>query len=164
MARGSGMEIVITSPPRGVYDEGYLTTGQTLQSGTIVQEDATIAQQTGRSTFKKYDRAADGDRPLGALWVVLSEDLLGKGPDHVFQAGDRIKVYCLVPGEEYNLRVKDLPGTADDHAAGEQMMVDDTTGLLIAVTGSPQSAPFLLKEALVDVAEDTLAWVRYGGF
>lgn len=161
MARGSN--IIVTSDPEGLFDEGVIATAQTPKPGTIMQKDPTVALSGGRHTFKIYDRAADGDRPAGALWVLLADNLQGKGPTDAYAAGDRARFYCPKPGDELNLLMADVSGTGDDHTKGELMMVDDGTGKLIATTGSPQSAPFQLLETVTDPVADQLVWVSYGG-
>lgn len=161
MARGN--EIIVSANPRGVFMEGFIKSGQTPKPGTILQLDASVALQAGRHTFKIYDRAADGDRPAGALWILYQDWLQGGLTSTAYAAGDRAFLYSPVAGEEFNLLLGDVAGTADDHALGEVLMVDDGTGKLIATTGSPQSAPFVLLEAVTDPVADTLAWVQYGG-
>lgn len=161
MARGS--EIIVTSDPQGRFDEGVIAAGQTPKPGTIMQKDISVALSGGRHTFKIYDRAADGNRPAGALWVLLADNLQGKAPTEAYAAGDRARFYSPQPGDELNLLMGDVSGTGDDHVKGELMMVDDGTGELIAATGSPESTPFQLLESVTDPVADQLVWVSYGG-
>lgn len=57
-----------------------------------------------------------------------------------------------------------IAGTADDHALGELLMVDNGTGKLIATTGTPECEPFVLLEAVTDPVADTLAWTMFSGY
>jgi hypothetical protein len=159
MARGN--EIIVASNPRGMFMEGYITTAE--KPGTVCQIDASVALKGGRHTFKVYQPGTDGEQPLGPYWVLLANQLSGKLATDAYAAGDRAFFYCPQPGEELNMLVLNIAGTADDHALGEKLMVDTGTGKLIATTGSPESEPFVLLEAITDPTADTLAWVMYAG-
>lgn len=160
MARGS--EIIVSANPQGKFDEGYIASGQTPKPGTIMQIDPTVALKGGRHTWKIYDRAASGDRPAGPLIILLNDTLRGQLPTTAYAAGDHCFGYVPQQGEEFNLLLEDIAGTADDHPLGEILMVKDATGKLIVTTGTPQQTPFVLLEAVTDPVADTLAWVRYG--
>lgn len=159
MARGSG--IIVTADPKGQFEEGIIATGETPKPGTILQRDPTIALIGGRHTYKIYNRDADGDHPAGSHWVLLHDWGQGKTVSDAYAAGDHCFLYSPRAGEELNLLVKNLSGTADDHAAGEILMVDDGTGLLIATTGSPEVEVAQLLEAITDPTSDTLAWCQW---
>lgn len=163
MARGN--EIIVTSEPQGQFSEGFVATGETHYPGMIVQRDPSVALQGGRHTYKIYDRAADGDQPQGAFWVVtnLLGALTGKTITDSIAAGERMMVYSPMAGEELNLLVLNIAGTADDHALGEILMVDDGTGKLIATTGTPETEVAQLLEAITDPVADTLAWCEWSG-
>lgn len=161
MARGN--EIIVTSNPRGVFNEGYVKTGETHYPGQVLQVDATVSLVGGRHTYKIYAPGTDGENPVGSYWIVLPNHLIGKGPSDSYAAGEREFLYSPMRGEELNLLVKNLSGTADDHSAGEKMMVDDSTGKLIATTGSPENEVAVLLEAITDPTADTLAWVQWAG-
>lgn len=162
MARGN--EIIVTgTEPRGYFKEGYIASGETPKPGTILQIDPTVALSGGRHTWKIYDRGADGDHPLGPHAVLLPDHLQGKTASDAYAAGDRCFLYCPIAGDELNLLVKNIAGTADDHAAGEILMVDDGTGMMIATTGSPECEVAVLLEAITDPTVDTLAWCMWSG-
>lgn len=160
MARGND-QIIVTANPRGIFMEGFIASGQTPKPGTIMQIDASVALSSGRHTYKLYDRAADGDQPQGAFWVLLPQ--LHRSVTTAYAAGEPCHLYSPVAGEELNLLVANLAGTGDDHALGEILMVDDGTGLLIATTGSPETEVAVLLEAITDPTADTLAWVQWTG-
>jgi hypothetical protein len=163
MARGN--TIIVTANPRGIMEEGYVATGETHYPGMVIQRDASIALKGGRHTYKIYDRAADGDQPIGAFWIVTERlnALLGKDMTASYTAGDRMSIYSPVAGEELNLLIANLSGTGDDHAVNEILMVDDGTGKLIATTGSPETEVAQLLEAITDPTADTLAWCQWSG-
>lgn len=162
MARGT--KIIVTAEPGGLFMEGYIAAAQTPKPGTILQRDATVALKGGRATYKIYDRAADGDHPIGAFQILLEDRLQGRTTSDAYAAGERCFLYSPRAGEEFNMLLGDVAGTADDHTAGEILMVDDGTGKLVATTGSPESEAFTLLETVTDPVADTLAWVEYTGY
>jgi hypothetical protein len=161
MARGNC--IIVTANPRGVFEEGYVATGETFYPGMIVQRDASVALRGGVHTYKVYDRAVDGDQPIGAFWVVYENGLIGRTTSDSYAAGERCFLYSPVAGEELNLLLLNISGTGDDHALNEILMVDDGTGKLIATTGSPETEVAQLLEVVTDPTADTLAWCQWSG-
>lgn len=161
MARGSN-QIIVSSEPAGKFMEGYIKTGNTFVPGMIVIKDPTVALRQGRHTYKIYDVAADGDPPPGPFYVVLNDYLRGDLVTTSYAAGERCFLYIPQMGDELNLLISNLSGTADDHAAGEGLMLDDGTGELIATTGAQATVAQLL-EAITDPTADTLAWCMWRG-
>lgn len=161
MARGS--RIIVSADPKGKFTEGVLATGE--KPGTIMQIDPTVALAGGRHTFKVYDRAADGDQPAGAFWVLTEhlQALQGKTALDAYTAGDRGSLYAPQDGEELNLLFGNAAGTADDVALGDIMMVDDGTGKIITTTGTPETEVAVALEAIVDPVADQLLWVQWSG-
>lgn len=163
MARGKN--IIVNSEAKGRFIEGALATGFTPKPGTILQiKGSSGIDSNGRFTFQLYDRAADGDRPAGPLCVLLDNWLEGRDELTAYGDSKAVRCYIPMPGDEFNLLMADVAGTADDHPVGELMMVDDGTGKLIASTGSPQSTPFMLLETITDPAADQLVHVIFSGF
>lgn len=162
MARGN--KIVVSSNPRGIQTEGIIAAGQTPKPGTIMQKVHATALVGGTHTYTPYARDADGNRPLGALWVLEEDRFQGKAATEAYAAGDRCFLYCPVAGEELNVLLDDITGTADDHTKGELLIVDNETARLIATTGSPESEPFCLLETITDPTADQLVWVEYTGY
>lgn len=162
MARGN--RIIVTADPKGNFLEGYIAAGETPKPGTILQIDPTVALKGGRHTWKIYNRDADGNHPLGPFAVLIEDLKQGKTTSDAFVAGTRCQMYCPLPGDELNLLVANIAGTADDHAAGEILMVDDSTGMMIATTGTPESECAVLLEAITDPVADTLSWVMWSGY
>lgn len=160
-----GNEIIVTSNPRGVFREGKIAAAETPKPGTIMQIQAAGGlDANGRFVFEIYNADADGGRPKGPLWILLTDDRQGRLATTAYAAGELCQCYCPCAGEEFNMLLLNLAGTADDHAFGEILIVDDTTGKLIATTGSPETEPFMLMETVTDPVADTLAHVMFTGY
>jgi hypothetical protein len=160
--RGTG--IIVTADPQGTFLEGYIATSNTPKPGTVMQPDLSVALVGGRFTYKVYDADADGGRPKGPLCILYEDFLQGKTYADAYAAGDRCFLYIPKPGDELNMILADVAGTGDDHTKGEILIPKDTTGKLIATTGSPEIEPFQLNETITDPVADTLAWVTYLGY
>jgi hypothetical protein len=163
MARGNKIIVIAPDHPKGVQMEGIIGVGQTPKPGTIMQKDTSVALIGGRHTYVPYNADADGGNPKGALWILLEDRFRGDRTElSAYAAGDRCFLYCPLAGEEFNMIVADVSGTANI-TAGTMLMIDDTTGKLVATTGV-ESEPFLLLETLTAPAADQLAWVEYTGY
>jgi hypothetical protein len=156
-----GNRIVVSADPRGKFMEGYISGA--VAPGTIVQVDPSVALKGGRFTYKAYQPGTDGEQPLGPFWVLLENYLLGLAASVAYASGDRCFLYCPEPGDELNLLIANIAGTADDHALAEKLMVDTGTGKLIATTGSPETEVAVLNEVITDPVADTLAWCTWSG-
>lgn len=155
--------IVLSCEPKGRFVEGFINAGETPKPGTIMQIDPTQANVGGRHVWKTYAPGADGENPLGPHIVLTNDFLRGISVETAYAAGDRCFGYIPLPGDELNLLVKNIAGTADDHALGEKLMVDHGTGMMIATTGTPENEVAVLKEAITDPTADTLAWCEWSG-
>lgn len=159
MAKGN--EIIVSANPRGVFQEG--TVNGALKPGTCVQIDVSEGLNSqGRPQWEAYNADADGNQRLVA--VLLPDTLRGKTATDAYVSGDHCFVYIPAPGEELNMLIADVAGTADDHAFGEILIIDDGTGKLVATTGSPESEPFQLLEVITDPEADTLAHCIFTGY
>lgn len=155
----TGRQIVIANDPRGRFIEGIID--GTPKPGTVMQIKASTEPVNGRHTWEVYNQAADGNQ---ALIAVLCEDILnGKTVSDAYVSGTRGRLYIPLPGDDLNMLLADVSGTADDHVIGEKLMVDDGTGKLIATTGTPEAEPFVLMETVTDPTADTLAWCIFTG-
>lgn len=159
-----GNDIVVSTEPRGVFMEGIVGAGLSPVPGQLMEVDPTVAIVQGRHTYKYSTPGADGGRPQGALYIVRNVDLLGKSFGIAYAAGDRLFLYCPAAGEEVNVLLADIAGTADSHNAGEVLIIKNATGKLIATTGTPVCQPFKLLENIVQPAADSLAWCLYSGY
>lgn len=162
MARGS--EIIVSANPRGVFTEGTLT-AITPKPGTVMQIDASAGLDgSKRHDFEIFNADLDGGRPKGPLFILLPDVNRGKLATVAYASADHCFLYTPVAGEELNMIVKNLAGTADDHLLGEMLMIEDTTGLLLVTVGSAEIEPFTLLEAITDPTADTLAHVMFTGY
>lgn len=160
MAYDNGSAIVVSTEPRGVFKEGYVS--GTPKPGTVMQLKASTEPIGGRYTWEVYDKDADGNR--GLLAILCEDRFLGRLTSEAYADGDRCFLYVPVPGEELNMLVADVSGTADDVAIGDTFIVDDGTGLLIATTGTPESEPFQALETINDKTADQLVHCVYTGY
>jgi hypothetical protein len=144
--------------------EGFIAAGETPKPGQILQVQSATALKSGRHTFEMYNADQSGGRPKGPFYVLLEDAYQGKTVDDAYVAGDRCFLYTPLPGDELNLIVKNLAGTADDHAKGEILIVDDTTGKMVVTTGTPETEVAQLLETITDPVADTLAWCLWIGY
>tara|TARA_R110002020_G_scaffold376130_3_gene587295 strand:+ start:20519 stop:21001 length:483 start_codon:yes stop_codon:yes gene_type:complete len=160
MAKGN--KIVVSPHPKGVEIEG--TINGALKPGTVVQIDVSEGIDTGtnRMQWEAYAPGTDGDQRLIA--VLLPDRHQGKLATDAYVSGDQCFVYVPVAGEQLNMLYLDIAGTGDDHAFGDVMMVDTSTGKLIATTGTPESEPFTCLEAATDPTADSLLHSLYTGY
>ncbi len=155
MARGT--EIIVSSEPRGRFTEGIIS--GTPKPGTIMELLAATAPVGGRFTWRASTRSTGAK---GAIAVLLPDNLQGKLATDAYVTLTRGFLYFPVAGEELNLLVADVAGTADDVAIGALFGVETTTGKLKA-DSSYGSAPFQALEAITDPAADYLLWCMYLG-
>ncbi len=158
----SGNRIVVTGEPLGVFLEGTIRTA--ALPGIMCQIDVSEATVGGRFQWEPYD--ADVDAQMG-LVAILMPNPLGTGiATTAYTAGDRCRLYCPLPGEEMNVLLEDVAGTADDFVVGDRLIVDDGTGKFLATTGTAadKSEPFMVLEAITDPTADTLVHVITTGY
>jgi hypothetical protein len=157
--KGAGA-IIISAQPRGVFHEGYVV--GTPKPGTLMQIVAgTAMDDTGRFNWEPFNADADGDQRLVA--VLLDDILQGKLYSDAYATGDRVRLYCPLPGEELNVLKGDVAGTGDDFTVGQLLIINDGDGKVIATTGTPESEPFICLEAITDPTADQLVWVMCTG-
>ena len=153
-----GNKIVLTEWEKGIQLEG--TISGTPSPGTCMEIVAT-ALVNGRPTFRVYQPGTNGEqRPV---IVMLPDPHNGQLTTTAYATGDHGFFYCPVAGQELNMLVKDVAGTADDHAIGDVMMIESGSGKLIVTTGSPEREPFILLEAATDPTADALMRCFYTG-
>ena len=154
-----GTKVIIEANPQGKFMEGIVQ--GTPKPGTVM-EIVTPFYQGGRHLWRAFETGQDGDKRVIA--VLLEDDLQGKLISDAYVTLTRCFLYVPIAGEELNMLLADVSGTADDHAAGEMLMVDNGTGKLVASAGTPESEPFQLLEAVTDPTADTLAPCMYTGY
>lgn len=148
----TGNKIVVSGEPRGVWYD--VIVADALKPGVMVQIKAT-ALVNGVLTVETYAPGTDGK---GRVPMILCEDELQGGIySTTYTAGSHGRVYIPLPGELVNILLANISGTGDDHAIGERVIADTGTGKFIVTTGSPESEPFQLLEAVTDPVADTWA-------
>lgn len=159
-----GKEILVNGEfGKGRYEALYNGTGGDLYPGTIVQKDTT-ALKGGQHTAVKYDRGADGDLPAGGFCVVLNTmgAMVGRTNEDPIPSGEIFQGYFPLTGDELNLLWGDVSGTgtSDVIEEGTLGMVDDGTGEIVAVTGTPATIVCRAKER-VALDGDSLVWSEW---
>ncbi len=167
MAKGSN--IIVSSYSDGKFFEGIIS--GTPKPGTIM-EMTTAAPVNGVFTYQVSSRASGAKGPI---WVLLGDKLQGKlevgallgtalgaSPGDAYVTGTRGFLYAPEMGDELNLLVASVAGTADDVAIGDLFGVQTATGKLIA-NSSYTSAPFQALETITDPVTDYMLWTRYLG-
>lgn len=156
-----GNTIIASAEPKGPFWEGYVNGA--LKPGTVVQIDVSEGLgNDGWPDWEAFNQAADGSRH--AIAVLLEDKLQGKPATSAYVSGDRCFVYFPQRGDMLNMLIGDVGGTGDSHAFGEILIVDDTTGELIATTGTPESECFQLLETLAAPTADILALCLFTGY
>lgn len=156
MAKGN--EIIITAEPKGVFLEGFIS--GTPKPGTVMQVKAATEPVGGQHTWEVFNQSGDGAEALIA--VLLPQKWQGKIATDAYVTGDRGQLYCPAMGEDLNMLVANISGTSDAFAIGDRMMVDDTTGKLVA-DSSGDSVPFIVMETVAALTADALVWCKYTG-
>lgn len=164
-----GTRILVSSPLRGVFED-VIVSG-TPKPGTCMEIVPATEPVGGCFTYAPYGTQAasggkfvsnDGDRK--AICVLLENDAEGKTYNDAYASGQRGRVYYPAPGEQLNMLVANIPGTGDSFAIGDEMMVDDGTGKLIACDSDAEAHPFTILETVsTPLTADTWLWVRFNG-
>ena len=161
-----GNSIVVNANPKGVFIEGVIS--GTPTPGVVMQIKAATEPVGGRLTWEVYDRSGTAKDGLNTLIACLRpDDLRGKTNSDAYVSGERCFMYCPIPGEEMNMRILDISGTADDYAIGDLLQVIDGSGKLedaLLGTAFNYAQPFILCETITDPAADTLAHTMFTGY
>lgn len=151
--------IIVQSNPRGIKGEGVADAGFAPKPGQLVElKPNTAADANGRYTYRAPNVANDGD-PI-TLVVVTEDHLQGKGKTDAYDAGAPFFWYIPAPGELMQILLQNQSGTADSFGVGSKVMLDDGTGLFIAVDSDARQVPFEIMEAVAGMTTDTLALAR----
>ena len=167
-ARGCN-RIIVSSNPKGKFLEGYVS--GTPKPGTVMEMMST-AVSAGKNTFRATTRSTGakgpqyvllGDLLQGRLEVGASlGTALGNTPGDAYVSGDRCFLYVPVAGEELNMIVASVAGTADDVAIGDLFGVETVTGKLKA-NSSYTATPYQAMETITDPTADYLLHVTFLG-
>lgn len=163
-----GTRILITSKPRGVFEDVYIT--GTPKPGTVMEIKPSTEPVGNIFNYQAYGTQAaateqyvsnDGDRKCIA--VLLEKDQEGKTYDDAYVAGDMGRVYFPVMGEQLNMLFEDVSGTGDDLIIGEECMVDDGTGKILTADNNAEVHPFTVLETVTNPMADHWVRCRFNG-
>ena len=163
-----GTRIVVTSKPRGVYEDVYVS--GTPKPGTCMELDVGVAALGNVFTYQAAGvqaasggrgMSADGDRKVIAVLVERDQD--GGTYDDAYVDGELGRVYFPAPGERLNMLIENQGGTGDSFVIGDELMVDDGTGKLLAVDSDAEAHPFTVLETVAALTADAHTWVRFNG-
>lgn len=168
-----GTRILITSKPRGVFEDVYVT--GTPKPGTLMEITPATEPIGNVFNYSIYGTtaasggnfvSADGDRK--AIAVLLEKDQEGKTYDDAYVSGDMGRVYFPAMGEHINMIFAVVAGTGDTFAIGDEMMAsnaaDASLGKLIAADSDAEAHPFTcLETEATALAADELKWCRFNG-
>lgn len=163
-----GTRILITSKPRGVFEDVYIN--GTDKPGTCMEIDAAVAAVGNVFTYQAYGTTAasggnfvsnDGDRK--AIAVLMEKDHEAKTYDDAYADGDMGRVYFPAVGEDLNMLVANVAGTGDSFAIGDELMVDDGTGKLMACDSDAEAHPFTVRETMSALTADDWVWCKFNG-
>jgi hypothetical protein len=168
MAKGSA--IIVSSHPKGKWIEGYIS--GTPKPGSCMELVPATGPSSGRYTYRAVTRSTGAK---GQVIVLLGDTLQGKlevgavigtnkgsTPGDAYVSGTWGFMYVPEAGDEMNMYVSDVAGTADDVAIGDLFGVETTTGHLKA-NSAYTSAPFQALETITDPAADYILHTLYLG-
>jgi hypothetical protein len=155
--------IVLTSAPVGRFLEGHLNASVAgLKPGHCVAIDATEDFIGGKPVVKAY-AGTTGNRAL--IQILLENEMVGKTPEQAIADGQKVRMYCPINGDELLVRVSAAGTGTGDSLAVNDVLILAQGGTFIKTTGSPQSQPFIVMEAVDDVTADgDLVHVMYTGY
>ncbi len=165
-----GTRIIVTSKPRGVFEDVKIASGRTPKPGTLMEIKPSTAHVGGIFTYQEYGVqaassgqyvAADGDKK--AVAVLLERDQDGSIYSDAYAAGDMARIYWPAMGEQFNILAEDVVGTGDDKIIGEEYMIDNGSGKLLTADDNAEAHPFTGLEAVTDPAADHWIWCRFNG-
>jgi hypothetical protein len=158
-----GSTIQLTSPPRGVFDEGTII--DTSSPGTIMEvvPDSAISggdvPTGGRFSWRHSSATVGNPRQIT---VLLDDPLQGFLPTKAYVANTRCFLYTPVMGEDINILTAPEPGTGSVSSfhVGDLLGID-ATGRAVP-NSSYTSTPFTSMEHLTQSPNDTatLLWCR----
>lgn len=159
-----GNQIVAHGAPRGVHHPGFLYVASgSVYPGTVLQVKPGVEPRNGKVfTWKVYNPGTDG-AIAGPIAVLDFDRMQGKTMTDGYTDGEPIQIYVPRPGEYLNMLFKNIAGTGDAFTIGQLLIVDDSTGKLIADTGSPAQKPFTCMETIAAITVDTLGLTLFNG-
>lgn len=161
-----GTDILINgNEPKGRFLEGIIS-GAACAPGMCMEVVPATEPINGKFTYRVCTSGSNGDsRPTT---VLLEDNLQGVVASltgaNLYTAGQQARLYVPQPGDELNMLVKNLSGTADSHAIGDLLMIDRAaaTGKLLVQDTASHSAPFTCMETSAALTADALLACRFG--
>ena len=163
-----GRNIVASGDPKGVFRDVIIS--GTPKPGMIMEMTTSVEVQ-GKSTYQARSTTAGSK---GAIAVLMPDELqgvigvgaslganLGNDVGDAYVSGTIGRVYFPIAGEDLNLLVGSVAGTADDVAIGDLFGVNNDGKL--KANSSYTSAPFQALEVITDPTADYIACFRYLG-
>ena len=163
-----GTKIIVSSHPRGVFEE--CTIVGTPKPGTVMELDDGVSAVGNVFSWAAYGTDAasggnnvtnDGDRKIIA--ILLEKKHEGGDYNTAYAAGDRGYLYFPLMGETFNMILENQAGTGDAFTIGQELMVDDGTGKLLACDTNAEAHPFMCLETVSALTADAHAWVMFTG-
>lgn len=166
-----GRSIIVSSNPKGFFQEGIIS--GTPKPGTCMEKVPATTTVGGRFTYRAVTRA---DGAIGPIIILTEDDLQGKlgvsasaaytggppAPGDAYVSGTRGFLYYPQAGEDFNMIVASVAGTADDVAIGDLFGVEQTSGKLKA-NNSFAATPFEANEVVTDPTADYMLWTTFRG-
>ncbi len=152
-----GTSIVVTSPPKGHFEEGIIS--GTPKPGQFMEIVPNVAPIGGCFTWRVSSKTTGNTRMV----VILREDALqGKTYADAYVSGSRCFLYFPLVGEECNVLTAAEAGTgsADAFHIGDDLGIS-STGFAVP-NSSYTSTPWLVLEHIVQSPADTptLVWSK----
>jgi len=166
-----GTRIQVSHPggaAKGIQLEGFIV--GTPKPGTVMEMLATAPVGNNFFSWSPYGTTAasggnwvtaDGDRKIVA--ILLENASEGKTYNDAYVTGTLGRIYIPQAGEEFNMVIENQSGTGDVFTVGQEMMVDDGTGKLLACDSDAEAHPFHMMEALAALTADAHNWVMFRG-
>ena len=153
--------IVITSPPKGNFIS--LILAGAYKPGIILDISPAVEPVGGKYTGRIATPGGDGQRNIGPYMILTESNISGRTITTAYEAGETAIAYCPVPGDELLVMKTNEAGT-DVIAIGDKFILDNSSGSLLATTGTPESEPFISLQTVNAVwTADTLLHVMYTG-
>lgn len=169
-----GTRIQVSHPggaARGINLEGLIASGQTPYPGVVMEMISTAPVANNLFTWTPYGVTAasggsfvtaDGDRKLIA--ILLEKEDENYIYSRAYAAGELCRLYIPQAGEEFNMLLQNQSGTGDTFTVGQELMVDDGTGKLLACDSDAEAHPFHIMEAVsTALTADAWNWVMFRG-
>ena len=149
-----GQDILLSTNPYGKFEECIIS--GTPYPGMCMELVPNTTPIGGRQTFRARSQTAGAKGPVA---VLLPDRDGGKTSTTQYASGDRGFLYWPVAGDELNMLLGDVAGTADKVTEGDLFGINNN-GKLIA-NNSYTSTPFAARESLPALTADTLVYCQY---